>query len=36
MTIDKNTNGYLSSHYFCDRVEETELLTKQKSIYHST
>lgn len=22
------TNGYLSPHYFCDRVEETELLTR--------
>ena len=23
------TNGYLSPHYFCDRVAETELLTRQ-------
>lgn len=23
------TNGYFSPHYFCDRVEETELLTRQ-------
>ena len=22
------TNGYISPHYFCDRVEETDLLTR--------
>ncbi len=28
------TNGYAGPEYFCDRVEETAMLTSQRSAHH--